>query len=105
MGIFLIAKCFCAIIANFIIDAKINGKNLRGDTYHRESGKLHNANGPAVIHSNGYKEWWFNGKLHRENGPAIENPNGFNEWWVDGIRVAKEKETILNKWWNNKNEI
>jgi hypothetical protein len=38
--------------------------------------KLHRADGPAVEHENGAKQWYKYGKLHREDGPAIEEANG-----------------------------
>ncbi len=36
---------------------------------------IHRLNGPAVIHENGDKEWFFYGKRHRNNGPAIKSAN------------------------------
>jgi hypothetical protein len=68
--------------------------------YHREDG-------PAVEYKNGHKQWWINGELHRINGPAIEIPYTkwqYNEWWINGQRLSPEKETVLNRWWNNKND-
>ena len=45
---------------------------------YQENGLLHShrEDGPAVIHSNGIKEWYLNGKQHREDGPALEYPDG-----------------------------
>jgi hypothetical protein len=40
---------------------------------------------PAVIYSNGTKEWYRLGKLHRENDkPAIEHANGIHKWYLTG---------------------
>lgn len=33
---------------------------------YRFSGSIHNENGPAVIHSDGRKEYWINGKEIKE---------------------------------------
>ena len=90
------------------------------------NGLLHREDGPAVIYSDGSYScwyfnnnkhraggpaeqlnitswWWVHGKLHRVDGPAIEATDGFdNQWWIDDNRLSPEKETILNKWWENK---
>lgn len=50
----------------------------------RLDGKLHRANGPAVIKADGTREWWRNGGRHREDGPAIEWAYGMKEWWQNG---------------------
>ena len=48
-------------------------------TFHREDG-------PAVIYSDGSKEYWLNGKYHREDGPAIVYANGDQEYyWLNDI--------------------
>ncbi|RTK93559.1 MAG: hypothetical protein EKK64_09885 [Neisseriaceae bacterium] len=36
---------------------------------------------PAVIYSNGDKEWWYLGMKHREKKPAVIRANGDQEWW------------------------
>ena len=46
-----------------------------------KNNKLHRDDGPAVIYSDGSKEWYKNGKLHRDNGPAIMNNNGYIAWY------------------------
>jgi hypothetical protein len=35
-------------------------------------GKLHRADGPAMITILGTKLWYIDGELHREDGPALE---------------------------------
>ena len=47
----------------------------------------HRVGGPAVIWSDGVRQWWQNGKPHRLDGPAIEWQRGFNEWVIDGIII------------------
>ena len=51
----------------------------------RLNGKLHNAEGPAVITSDGTEEWWFENNLHRLSGPAVIYPDGSVEYWVNGV--------------------
>jgi len=46
-------------------------------------GKLHRLDGPALMFSNGRKEWWINSKQHRLDGPAITDSNGYKEWWIN----------------------
>ena len=95
--------------------------------YKKGTTTLHREDGPAVEYNNGTKEWWinglphridgpaldylvvkkwyFHGKRHRKDGPAVEWKNGDKEWYINGERLSREKEAILNKWWNNKNGI
>lgn len=67
---------------------------------------IHNHNGPAVIHTNGSKEWICMGKLHREDGPAKELADGERQWWVDGRRhrldgpaITREAAPGVSSWW------
>lgn len=46
--------------------------------------QLHRTDGPAVIRSNGKRLWFQNGQLHRPDGPAIEYTNGYYEWYLNG---------------------
>ncbi len=48
-------------------------------------GLHHCESGPAVLHSNGTKEWHKHGKPHRIGGPAIETVRGSKYWYVDGV--------------------
>ena len=50
---------------------------------------LHRENGPAIVCTNGHKEWWQNGQRHRIDGPAIEWRNGVRFWYVNGERLTK----------------
>ncbi len=82
--------------------------------YYNKKGKYHNDNGPAVIWTNGdkewymngirhridgpaieweiecYVEWWFNGELHREDGPAVEAQNGLKLWYINNMQYTEE---------------
>jgi len=51
---------------------------------HEVNGQLHNTKGPAVVHKDGSKEYWFEGQLHREDGPALEGSDGFQAWYKHG---------------------
>jgi hypothetical protein len=59
--------------------------------YINDDKQWHREGGPAIIHSNGGKEWWLNDRLHRVDGPAIEFSNGFVEWYLDGHRYHFER--------------
>lgn len=50
-----------------------------------KQGELNCPDGPAIIRSNGSKEWWLHGKRHRIDGPAVES-SVQNEWWFYGKR-------------------
>ena len=68
----------------------------RIDIFHIESwelpnGDLHREDGPAVIYSNGDKEWFLNGKRHREDGPASIEINGDKEWWLNNEEYSEEE--------------
>ena len=72
--------------------------------YKKDTKRLHREDGPAALYNSGHKEWFINGKRHRADGPAIEYTSGNKSWYINGKRLSPEKEAILNKWWNNKND-
>lgn len=49
-------------------------------------GLKHRSDGPAVIFSDGAEAWYHYGRLHRGDGPAYTSPDGTAEWWSDGRR-------------------
>jgi len=53
--------------------------------YYKDKEKtiLHREDGPAVEHTDGYREWYLNNKLHRMDGPAVEYANGRRMWFVN----------------------
>ena len=53
--------------------------------YYNEKGQLHREDEPAVIHTNGYEEWYQNNKLHRLDGPALTYIDGTKEWHLNGF--------------------
>ena len=60
-----------------------------------------------TLEINGKPIYWSceNAILHRKDGPAVKYSNGNKEWYINGERLSREKEMILNKWWDNKNGI
>lgn len=64
----------------------------------------HRDDGPAIVGSNGHKEWWQMGDLHRVGGPAVEHSNGSKEWWCNNKKhrqggPAVNNGDITNQWW------
>ena len=49
--------------------------------------ELHRDDKPALIYSDGSKEWYKNGERHREGGPAIIITNGSKVWYKNGVRI------------------
>lgn len=47
---------------------------------------------PAIIYSNGDKEWWCHGARHRENGPAVIYGN--KQYWFDFGRFVKMEKKV-----------
>ena len=69
------------------------------------NGKLHCEHGPAIIYSDGTREWYIDGKLHREDGPAIINSK-YKEWYINGERHREDGPAIecsngTKKWYIN----
>ena len=56
---------------------------------------LHRENGPAVVCTNGHKEWWQNGLLHRIDGPAIEWWDGDKRWYQNGQRHRIDGPAVM----------
>lgn len=79
----------------------INDFKFGVDYYKKETKIRHRLDGPATIYSNGDKSWYVNGEPHRIDGPAVECSDGYKEWWINGARLSKEKEAIMNLWYEN----
>lgn len=56
-----------------------------------KDGVKHRQNGPAEIHPNGYRAWFWKGVKHRRGGPAVIHPDGTSEYWENGKFLKKEK--------------
>jgi len=59
-------------------------------------GQLHRENGPAIIWSDGQKEYCLNDLLHREDGPAVIHPSGIVEYWVNGERHRTDGPAVID---------
>ena len=63
--------------------------------------KIHRDNDlPAIIWSNGGKEWYKDGKQHRDNdSPAVIEHNGSLHWYKDGgLHRDNDLPANLVKW-------
>ena len=71
--------------------------------YYNNAGYLHRTDGPAIVCTNGHKEWWQNGRLHRTGGPAIEAVDGYKAWYINGGRLteAEFSQRVQALWMNN----
>jgi hypothetical protein len=63
---------------------------------------------PAIIHVNGFKEWYKNGKIHRDGDlPSSIWPNGTKEWNKNGLLHREgDKPAIIyyngiQEWYKN----
>lgn len=60
-------------------------------------GKLHSYNDqPAVIFSDGRKEWWREGVRDRKHGPAVILPDGTEEYYSDGSRHRQGGPAVIS---------
>ncbi len=78
-------------------------------TRYTRDGKAHREDGPALIYSDGYNEWYFDGQLHREDGPAVEYANGTKEWWLNGERHRVDGPAFIHpcgdSYWYQNNRL
>lgn len=62
-----------------------NVKNRGIDVYWYKDGKIHHDTEPAIVYSDGEKQWVKNGNLHRENDlPAVEFGEKCKKWYFNG---------------------
>lgn len=63
---------------------------------HRNAqGLQHREDGPAVVGSDGYEQWYWNGLQHRVGGPAITHADGFQSWWHYGQRHRIDGPAVI----------
>ena len=55
----------------------------------------HRLDGPAVIFADGTKAWFLNGQRHREDGPAVVWSDGCKEWWLNGKQYTEEEYVMI----------
>ncbi len=65
-------------------------EHTNGDTEWFFDGKRHRIGGPAEECSR-YKSWLIHGALHREDGAAIEYFDGDRSWYLDDIRFSSKE--------------
>ena len=73
-------------------------KNHSDDIVHvyvNYRGWKHRVDGPAVVMSDGTREWYLNGLLHRVDGPAEEHANGTRKWYRNGLMVCVIAKMVL----------
>lgn len=58
---------------------------VNGSIEWRVRGERHRVDGPAVVWSDGTQGWYLNGEQHREDGPARILPDGTRRWYLNGI--------------------
>ena len=72
--------------------------------YYNSANQLHCEDGPAIVCTNGYREWWQNGQPHRDNGPAAVWPDGGKIWHQNGLRHREDGPAVEYasgdlEWW------
>ena len=86
-----------------------NGYALRAEHegtkyWYNKKGVWHREEGPAIIHTNGNHEWYFDGLRHRKGGPACEFSNGTRIWFNHGLYHRENGPAIIynngkKEWW------
>ena len=63
------------------------------------TGQLHNADGPAVVKSDGTRMWYKTGLQHNASGPAVIKPNGDLRYYYLGTKCkdAADLDEIVKK--------
>jgi hypothetical protein len=77
-----------------------------GLQWRNKAGQLHRQDGPALISTDGTKEWYRQGQRHRADGPAVEYPSGGKDWYRNGLLhrddgPASEQADGAKSWWLN----
>jgi len=69
--------------------------STQGIFWYKGPGNRHRADGPAIEHPSGCKEWWLNGLKHREDGPAIEWPCGKRAYYINDKFISWLEEGFI----------
>ena len=72
------------------------GGNVTYTEWLDDQGRRHRERGPAMVSSQGDKEWYKHGLLHRNWGPAVIWPDGAKDWYKNGVFI-KEKRAKKRK--------
>jgi len=86
------------MITYYTKEGRFNIDNYKNIPYD----KLHNPTGPALILSDGSKQWWINGQLHRKKFPAVIWKNGDVEYFNLGNLHREDGPAII--WGDEKYE-
>ena len=62
-----------------------------GSVSYLRGGALHCEDGPAHVEPSGAETWLQNDREHRDSGPAVIFSNGAREYWLRGRRVQKSE--------------
>jgi len=69
------------------------------------NGRLHRADGPAVVNREmGITEWYSGGEKHRADGPAVMFDDGSSQWWYDNVEYSEPEFWSLIESGNAANE-
>jgi hypothetical protein len=71
-----------------------NGKHqISGNvTIYIKDGQKHRHPGPAEVHRDGYKAWFWMGLRHRKGKPAVIYADGTEEYWENGKFIKRVPE-------------
>jgi hypothetical protein len=58
--------------------------------------KRHREGKPAIVRTNGEKEYWAEGHMHRVDGPAYYGPYLVTRWYVRDTDVTEEVKEWLS---------
>ena len=94
---------FCPLLGDWdnIVRIKRGWIGIRmSDVYFFDDyGRKHNDDGPAVVRSNGHKEWYRHGVYFREGGlPIEEKDNGDLTWYKDGEPIDRYNVFLAEIW-------
>ena len=66
-------------------------------TIYIRDGQKHRNPGPAEVHRDGYKAWFWQGQRHRKNGPAVVYVDGTEEYWEHGKFIKRVPDKKIKK--------
>lgn len=78
----------------FTIHHRTDGPAIIRTDGHKEwriNGNLHRIGAPAVEWADGSKSWYEGGQPHRLDGPAIDHASGHQEWWITGEQMSYQE--------------
>jgi len=64
---------------------------LKNGQFHRDPDPITGEELPAIIDDHGNLKFYFKHNLHRMNGPAVIESTGYQEWWCRGVFYGNYK--------------